>query len=185
MAAMSPHFTLHVATSADGFIARTEGHAPSEWASPEEQSLFLSAIDGADWSVMGRKTHIAADRPDRRRIVFSARQTPGWFRPSQLRLDPGNLRPSDLAARVGHIRPLVTGLILGGTRVHDWFLGHRAIDAVQLTVEPLEFGTGLPVFAGQDGTDPVKIFRQRGFRVETETILNPRGTRYIRLLPGA
>ena len=34
----SPRFTLLVAASADGFIARAPGHAPSEWCSPEEQA---------------------------------------------------------------------------------------------------------------------------------------------------
>jgi len=36
-----PRFTLLVVCSADGFIARRPGEAPSAWASPEEQAVFL------------------------------------------------------------------------------------------------------------------------------------------------
>ena len=84
---------------------------------------------------MGRHTHEAADKPHRWRIVFSS-QAAGWQRPTQLWLDPGALTPGDLAKRVAEVRPLARGLILGGTRVHDWFLAHRAIHRVHLTEEP-------------------------------------------------
>lgn len=181
---MSPTFTLHVATSDDGFIARAPGDAPSEWASPEEQTLFLDAVEHADWSVMGRNTHVTADRPNRRRIVFSTTEKPGWFRPTQLYLNPESVSPTDFAKQVSHIHPLKNGLILGGTRVHDWFRDHGAIHAVQLTIEPVTFGTGLPIFTNQQGTDPIDIFRQAGLTPVEETILNPRGTRYISLTPG-
>jgi dihydrofolate reductase len=177
-----PRFTLLVVASADGFIARTPGESPATWASAEEQALFLDRVARADWSVMGRATHEAADRPDRRRVVFSSRGG-GWVRPTQLWLDPAGLTPDDLAARVEAVRPMRDALILGGTRVHDWFLAHGRIDAVDLTVEPVTFGTGLPIFSGQDRRDPVAAFAAHGFRVARERALNATGTRLIRLDP--
>ena len=177
-------FTLTVATSADGFIARAPGDPPQAWASAEEQDLFFRDVEAADWAIMGRHTHEAADKPYRRRIVFS-RKAEGWQRPTQLWLDPETLEPGDLAARVSDVRILRDGLILGGTRVHDWFLRHAAIDRVNLTIEPVTFGSGLPVFTGQGKEPPVDIFRSRGFRVTSDDILNQAGTRYVVLMPRA
>jgi len=179
-------FTLAVVISADGFIARFSGDAPQNWASAEEQTLFFDAVNSADWSIMGRGTHQAADRPDRRRIVFSSGGGRGqWRRPAQLWIDPAAHRPSDLAAMVSAVHPLAAGLILGGTRVHDWFLAARAIDVVHLSVEPVNFGHGLPVFTGQTSRDPVRVFTDAGFRVVSETVLNPGGTTALTMIPEA
>lgn len=175
-------FTLVVVSTADGFIARHSGHNPADWASAEEQDLFFAKVDAADWSVMGRGTHSTADRPERRRIVFStSAPAPEWRRPRQLWLDPDGLAPAAFAGLVGDRHPLRHGLILGGTPVHDWFLRHRAIDEVLLTVEPLRFGAGLPIFSGQQGDDPLAIMAHAGFEPVETTRLNAGGTRLIRL----
>ena len=175
-----PTFTLTVATSADAFISRTTDEPPQAWASAEEQALFFRDVEAADWAIMGRKTHLAADRTDRRRIVFST-TTQGWQRPTQLWLDPAGLVPADLAERVAEVRPLQHGLILGGTRVHDWFLSHDAIHRVNLTVEPVRFGDGLPIFTDQTEHDPLGVFRRAGFGVIAERQLNAGGTHYYEL----
>ena len=181
---MTPRFTLTVATSADGFISRTRDEPPQAWASSEEQELFFRDVEAADWAVMGRNTHMAADRPDRRRIVFSTK-TNGWIRPTQIWLDPEGITPATLPGIVGHVHPLDRGLILGGTRVHDWFLAHRAIDSVHMTIEPVVFGQGLPIFTGQQDRNPVTAFTRRGFHILFEKTLNAGGTRYLELRPDA
>ena len=179
-----PYFTLTVATTADGFIARTHDDAPQSWASPEEQALFFRDVEAADWAIMGRHTHEAADKPHRRRIVFSTRIS-GWQRPTQLWLNPSDLSSAhDLSVLVRDVRPLENGLILGGTRVHDWFLARNAIDRVHLTIEPVTFEQGLPIFSGQDSGDPVRIFESNGFSPLSEVSLNPLGTRYLVFVRG-
>ncbi len=176
----SPCFTLTVATSADGLISPTTDTPTHSWVSAEEQELFFADVEAADWAIMGRHTHEAADKPDRRRIVFSTSRS-GWQRPTQLWFDPTGASPQDLADQVRDVRPLRQGLILGGTRVHDWFLAHRAIHRVNLTVEPVRFETGLPVFTGQQQTDPVGIFLDLGFRLSADRRLNEAGTHYYEL----
>ena len=175
-------FTLTVATSADGFISRSTDEPPQAWASAEEQAHFFADVEAADWAIMGRNTHEAADRPDRRRIIFS-RKTAGWGRPTQLWLDPKTTVPAQLADLVLHIHPLEKGLILGGTGVHDWFLEHRAIDRVHLTIEPVVFNQGLPIFSDQASHDPLKVFKSHGFSVLSDDRLNSAGTRYLVLKP--
>ncbi len=175
-----PQFTLAVVASRDGFIARAPDHPPQAWASAEEQDLFFAQVEAADWAIMGRHTHLAADKPDRRRIIFSTR-TAGWQRPTQLWLDPTLLTPADLAPLVSDFHPLQTGLILGGTTVHDWFHAYAAIDLVKLTIEPVTFGTGLPIFSDQRQSDPLAVFQTRGYHVQDDRALNPQGTRLITL----
>jgi dihydrofolate reductase len=179
-----PAFTLAVVTSADGFIGRTPDEPPHLWASAEEQALFLADVAAADWSVMGRRTHEAADRPDRRRIVFSTAGGAGeWRRPTQLWIDPGPLVPADLPGLVAGRHPLGKGLILGGTRVHDWFLGHAAIGRVHLTVEPVTFGAGLPLFSHATGPAE-EVLAAAGFRRRAARRLNAAGTRHEIWTPG-
>ena len=173
-----PEFTLTVAATADGYIARASDHSPQDWASPEEQDLFFRDVEAADWAVMGRNTHAAADRPDRRRIVLSGSATGEWKRPTQLWLNPAGLSPAELPGKVSHVHPCKSILILGGTRVHDWFLRHGAIDRVHLTVEPVEFGGGLPIFTGQGGQAPDRVMEWAGFEKMTERDLNESGTVY-------
>lgn len=175
-----PRFLLTVATSLDGFIARAHDHAPQAWASGEEQELFFRDVEAADWAIMGRNTHEAADKPHRRRIIFSSK-TSGWQRPTQLWLDPEKLSPADLAAEVSDVHPLENALILGGTRVHDWFLAHGAIDVVHLTIEPVTFDKGLDIFSTLATRDPVQTFLDAGFKVHSDQMLNSTGTRYLEL----
>ena len=174
------HFTLTVATSRDGFISRSTDEPPQAWASAEEQALFFRDVEAADWAIMGRNTHLAADKPDRRRIIFSS-QIAGWQRPTQLWLDPKDSTPQTLTTLVRDVHPCDKALILGGTRVHDWFLEHRAIDTVHLTIEPISFGDGLPVFSNQTSEDPLEVFHLAGFKVLKDAILNNAGTRYLEL----
>ena len=178
MRAGRPYFTLTVATSADGYIARNPKEPPQAWASPEEQTLFFEDVAAADWAIMGRNTHMAADRDDRRRIIFSSTIS-GWRRPSQIWIDPVGLQPADLPALVARVAPLSRGLILGGTRVHDWFLAHDAIDEVRQTIEPVSFGGGLPMFTGTSGEAPEACIRRTGLALVSDREINDGGTRHL------
>lgn len=177
----TPRFSLVVVSTQDGFIARYPGHSPADWASNEEQTLFFEMVDAADWAVMGRGTHEAADKPHRRRIIFSrSAPNPEWRRRTQIWLDPAQLLPGNLAAIASEIHPMRTVVILGGTTVHDWFLARDSIDEVCLTIEPVLFGDGLPIFSGQRVYDPRAVFLQAGFQPVEDTQLNDAGTRFMR-----
>lgn len=177
-------FSLLVVASADGFIARAPGHTPQDWASAEEQALFFQRVSGADWSVMGRRTHEAAPRPDRRRIVFSTgAPEPDWRAARHLWLDPARLAPADLPGLVEARHRLGEAVVLGGTAVHDWFHAHGRLDRVWLTIEPMTFGSGLPVFSGQGGPDARAAFLEKGYRIVAEENLNAAGTTLLTLTP--
>ncbi|TVQ54915.1 MAG: hypothetical protein EA355_10870 [Rhodobacteraceae bacterium] len=175
-------FRLLVVSTEDGFIAREPGHPPADWASPEEQVVFLGAVAAADWAVMGRGTHEAAPRPDRRRVIFThGAKAPEWRAPTQVWLDPEGLTVEDIARLVASRRPLRDGLILGGAAVHDWFHRQGRVDEITLTVEPIAFGAGVPIFSGQAPGDPVAALRAKGYEPVAERRLNAAGTRLITL----
>lgn len=175
-----PRFTLTVAATQDGYIARAADHDPADWVSPEEQALFRQDLDRADWQVLGRNTDALAPSTSRRRIVFSSRGD-GWRTPLQLWLDPEGLTPTDLARRLAEVHPLKHGLILGGRRVHDWFARHGAIDRVHLTIEPVTFGGGIALFTDAGGRDPEAVFAGMGFEPVERRRLNARGTLWLDL----
>jgi dihydrofolate reductase len=172
-------FTLTAVVSADGFIARRAGEHPGSWASAEEQARFLAAVPGYDWAFMGRTTHLTAFRKDRRRVVFSRTATGlEWREESHLWVDPNQVPLADILAAVTPLQPPHRCIVLGGATVHDWFLERALIDQIELTIEPLRFGAGLPLLSGQQG-DPVAALTDRGFAVVDEQWLNPQRTRLL------
>ena len=176
-------FKLAVVSTLDGFIARYPGHAPHEWASAEEQDIFFREVDAADWSIMGRGTHEAANKPDRRRIIFTSQvNAPEWRRDLQVWLNPKTVNVDDLANLVSDRHRLENGLILGGTRIHDWFLAQNAIDEILMTIEPIQFGEGLPIFSDQPALSAEQIPTTFGFVLEQTKTLNEAGTRLLRFV---
>ncbi len=180
-----PIITLLAVTSLDGYIAKHSGHAPATWASPEEQDHFLTRMDQMDWSVMGRVTHEAAFRPNRKRVVFSTLpEKPEWRTENHLWLNPdGNIQDTVMDQFVG----ASSVALLGGTRVHDWFLERNLIDVIELSVEPVVFGAGLPLFwhdqwSGFQRIDEIiPAMAKLGFDVEGGVrALNMNGTKLMR-----
>jgi dihydrofolate reductase len=177
----TPSYKLIVVSTEDGFIARYSGHAPHDWASAEEQAVFFREVDAADWGIMGRGTHEAANKPHRRRIIFSSQvDTPEWRTPTQVWINPEKVTLEGFNTLVRDRHPFETGLILGGTGVHDWFQAQDAIDEILLTIEPIRFGEGLPIFSNQSAKGPEKALEEMGFALEEEETLNAGGTRLLR-----
>jgi dihydrofolate reductase len=172
-------FTLTAVISADGYIARRAGEHPGSWASAEEQARFLAEVPGYDWAFMGRTTHLTAFREDRRRVVFS-RTAAGleWREATHLWVDPDRVPWPEILAALTPVRPPRRCIVLGGTTVHDWFFEHDLIDRVELTIEPVRFGSGLPFLTGQQGDVTGELLR-RGFAVIHERPLNAQGTRLL------
>ena len=174
-------FTLTAVVSADGFIARRAGEHPAGWASAEEQARFLAAVSGYDWAFMGRTTHQTAFRTDRRRVVFSrTAQGLEWREKTHLWVNPDRVAWAEILAALTPVRPPRRCIVLGGAAVHDWFFARDLIDRIELTVEPLRFGGGLPLLAGQSG-DVVAELARRGFSAVDEERLNAQGTRLLTL----
>lgn len=183
MSVAESRFTLVAVTSRDGFITGPNGEPPATWASPEEQVLFAETVSALDWSFTGRVTHELAWRPSRRRVVFSRNcPTPLWRHPARLWVDPERTPLEQILGTIREVHPAEHCGILGGVAVHDWFAGHQLIDAAEITIEPLTFAAGLPLFSGRAGQDPIASLAAIGLRPTDTLELNASGTRLCRFV---
>jgi len=143
-----PVFILIAAVSLDGRITVGEKEG-SEWTSKEDKKFFQAEMDRADAVVMGHKTFDAIKRPlkPRNRIVFSR---------SPLVKGVPDAERAGVVVFVGPPKKLLTLLqerswhritIVGGTQIYDWFLKHSLVDEIYLTLEPVVFGSGRPLFS--------------------------------------
>jgi len=144
--------TLIAAQSLDGFITK---HATpgSAFASAADQLHLRKALANFDCSVMGAETYRTArelirDRMRAPRLRMVLTRTPQNFsadiRPGILEFSsasPAELL-SDLAAR-GHQRCA----LLGGAQIHSLFLKAGLVNELWLTIEPMLFGSGMPLVA--------------------------------------
>jgi dihydrofolate reductase len=172
---MTAEFLLLAVVSADGFIARHPGDPPSTWASPEEQARFRETMAKVVWSIMGRVTHETAPRPERKRIVFTSSVTGiAWLTPNHLGFNPAGATFDDVMEVA---KPEGQVAILGGTRVHDYMLEGGQVDEVRLSIEPVRFGEGLPMFTGVAWIGVDEHLSRHGMeRVGEDETLNAAGT---------
>lgn len=179
MSSPSPHLTLTAVLSAEGLIAGADLRPPPTWASPEDQERFRARVATADWSFVGRLTHGLAFSLKRRRVVFSTRyRDPCWVEERHLWVDPQFCSWEEIMERIQAQHPLQEGLILGGTRVHDWFWERGLIDRFELTLETVRLKAGLPLFSGIP--DPLAALAAAGYELVEEKQLNERGSRWVR-----
>lgn len=160
------------AVTMDGKIARHDHHG-STWTSREDKTHLHKILDGCDVLLVGRKTYETARKPlsQRRCWIFthsphsqSQKKSIG----SPLFLSP---RRQNLLHQLEK-HQFYRVAILGGTSVYSWFLKNRLIDELYLTIEPIIFGQGLPLFQ-------LKTHDQR-FRLLSVKRLNRRGTILLR-----
>jgi dihydrofolate reductase len=152
---------VHIATSADGYIARSDGDL--EWLTsrpaPEGFYGMNAFMKSVDTKVLGRKTYEASLRmgatfnAKSRTIVFS-RSSPPADAP------PGVEFVNDA------IGPFVGGLreqpgkdiwLMGGGEIIASFLDEQAIDEFVISVAPVFIGEGIPLIARRHRHVPLAL----------------------------
>ena len=143
--------------SIDGCITRHDGSGAGSWASPEDQAHFRASSSLCDVRIFGSGTYT----PDRdwfrtvlaggvRRVVMTRR--PDEFAADAVagQLEFTSESPGTLIDRLrsdGHTRCA----ILGGGAIYGAFLREDLIDEIELTIEPVMFGSGVRLAGG----DPI------------------------------
>jgi len=137
-------FLIAVMT-ADGMIARSATHL-ADWSSPEDKKLFVRLTKEAGVMVMGSRTFATIGRalPGRRTIVYTTQPeaitTEG--------IETTQASPAELIAQLKSEG--ATGVaICGGSSIYQLFMKSGVIDELYLSIEPLLFGQGVPLFAGE------------------------------------
>ena len=136
---------LVAAITADGFIGRDSGHL-ADWTSPEDKKLFVRLTKQAGTMVMGSKTFATIGRalPGRKTIVYTGK--PDEFNVEGV--EATNESPIELVARLEN-EGIEALAVCGGASIYALFMNAGVVDELYLTIEPLLFGTGVPLFSDQ------------------------------------
>jgi dihydrofolate reductase len=136
-----PTVTLIVATSKDGFIARTAEETSIGWTSKEDKKRFVALTKRARVMVMGRTTFETIGRalPERLTVVYTSRHL------SVPEIETTMLPPQELIKDLGN-RGFTEIAICGGAKIYQTFLEAGLVDQIALTVEPVTFGAGIPLW---------------------------------------
>jgi len=143
---------LAYVVSADGFLTDSRGRQAPEWASMEDQEHFQNLMPECGVSIIGSNTyeahkHSFADESPIRRIVmtrkpekFAGESVPGS-------IEFTSLSPRDVIRKLedeGHKKVLFAG----GPKLYAQFFKDKLIAELQITTEPLLFGSGLSAAGG-------------------------------------
>lgn len=136
------------AMSADGFIGYDATHRSLDWRSKADARFFIERTKEAGVIVMGSTTYhtfkIKRTPPGRRLIVLSSK-------PESIvgdGVESSNESPQDLLERLSREGAHEVALS-GGATVYQQFLELNLVDEVYLTIEPVFFGEGIPLFKGE------------------------------------
>jgi dihydrofolate reductase len=152
---------VHIATSADGYIARPDGDLEWLTSRPAPKGFYgmKAFIDSIDTKVLGRKTYEASRRlgaafdSRNRHIVFS-RQPPPAEVPSGV-----DFVSEPVGTVVDRLRtqPGKDIWLMGGGDLIASFLDARAIDEFVISVAPVFIGDGLPLIARRHRHVPLEL----------------------------
>lgn len=159
-----PQFSVFIAVSLDGFIARKDGGL--DWLQvverPGEDYGYRDFAGSIDAMVMGRKTYdVALGFPDwpyagKRCIVLTHRESLAqhgeefWHGP-----------PAEIAARLA--QQAVRRVYVDGGEVIRQFLAARLIDDLTISIIPVVLGAGIPLFAADGIEQPLTLLETRSF----------------------
>ena len=152
---------VHIATSVDGYIARSGGDL--EWLTTRPAPKGFYGMDAfmksVDTKVLGRKTYEVSLRmgakfdSQGRTIVFSHHPPPADA-PSGVEFVNGAIGPF-----VSHLRehPGKDIWLMGGGELIASFLDEHAIDEFVITVAPVFIGDGIPLIARRHRHVPLDL----------------------------
>lgn len=129
------------AISTDGFIAKDPKKSSTVWTSLADKKHFGEITKRAGVIVMGAKTFATIGKAlhGRRTIVFSHNpiNSPG--------VEVTTLSPAELIAKLEKegVKELA---VCGGTTIYSMFIKAGVVDSLYLTIEPVIFGSGIPLF---------------------------------------
>lgn len=134
--------TCIAAVTLDGKIAQHQRHF-TDWTSTEDKRALTEKLNASDVVIVGRNTFDIAHQPlSRRNCIVFTRSVDSPKRMSD-RLLFCNPAETDVHALLENYSAIA---VLGGTPVYSWFFKQGLVDSLLLTIEPIVFGYGLPLF---------------------------------------
>jgi dihydrofolate reductase len=151
---------VHIATSADGYIARPDGDLDWLTSRPAPKGFYgMDAFTRSiDTRILGRKTYeeslrLGATFDKGRTIVFSHRAPPDNAPPG-VEFVSGELGPFVQRLRA---QPGKDIWLMGGGEIIASFLDAQAIDEFVVSVVPVFIGDGIPLIARRHRLTPLEL----------------------------
>lgn len=153
------HIFLIAAMSIDGYIAKDLTTPSTTWTSREDKLLFAELTERAGVLIMGRKTLETFGRPlkNRKIIVLSSQIKPDVYAhiPNE-QLEFRTSTPAEVITQLEN-EGFAEVAICGGTQIYSSFLGAGLIKTLYITVEPLLFGEGKPLWQVTPLSNPISV----------------------------
>ena len=158
---------VHIATSADGYIARVDGDLEWLTSRPAPKGFYgmNTFVKSIDTKVLGRKTYEASRRlgagfdARNRHIVFSRQPPPADAPPGvEFVREPVGAVVDRLRAQPGK-----DIWLMGGGDLIASFLDAAAIDEFVISVAPVFIGDGIPLIARRHRQVPLELLSVERF----------------------
>src|SRR4051812_30572611 len=152
---------VHIATSADGYIARPDGDL--EWLTSRPAPEGFYGMDAftrsIDTKLLGRKTYevslrLGAKFDSRERTIVFSRQAPPADAPPGVEFVGGAIGP--FVSRLRE-QPGKDIWLMGGGELIASFLDEHAIDELVISVVPVFIGDGIPLIARRHRHVPLEL----------------------------
>jgi len=158
---------VHIATSADGYIARSDGDLEWLTSRPAPKGFYgLNAfMRSIDTKVLGRKTYemslrLGAEFDSKNRCIVFSRRAPPADAPSGVEFvnEAIGLFVDRLRAQPGK-----DIWLMGGGEIIASFLDEHAIDEFVISVAPVFIGEGIPLIARRQRHMPLELLSSDRF----------------------
>lgn len=140
-----PTYIGIAAITLDGKIGRNEMHF-SNWTSKEDKRFMRALLNKSDVVIVGNSTYKTAVRPlSKRNCIVFTRTVKNVHRKHNnlIYLNPKGTNVKKYVAESGY----KTVAVLGGAQTYSYCLKMGLLNELYLTIEPVLFGTGIPLFS--------------------------------------
>jgi dihydrofolate reductase len=139
---------LIAAMSVDGKIAESADQNSLDWTSKEDTAFFIKKSKEAGVVIMGEKTFYTIGKPLKGRRLIILTHNPEQHSPQE-GLEFVNA-PAQTLLKTLEQEGVDQVVIAGGASIYSQFLRGGHVTDVFLTVEPMLFGSGIPLASGFD-----------------------------------
>ncbi len=162
---------LIAAMTLDGYIGRNAEERSFDWTTPEDKQVYIEKTKAAMHLVFGTTTLNSVHRFPKGTTCYVYTRNPEAFstegRSQAATYEPTNESPKELVARLEK-QGVQRLAICGGASIYNLFLAAGVVQKIILTLEPVMFGKGIPLF----GSLP----KESKLKLDASTVLNEQGS---------
>ena len=146
--------TLYMAATLNGLIAKPNDD--TSWVSKEEWDSYSAATRAAGNLIVGHRTYdILTKQPEFAefkdvRVLVVATHEVKLVAPNHSVVSS----PKEALALLGEAQEV---MVAGGGALNASFLAENLVDEIYLDIEPVIFGSGIPLFHGTEFERPLKL----------------------------